>query len=75
MALGTQYITVPFHIIIQKGIGIISTVITSIVAGHKSVSVILCKLNNKKDIHVPFCAKYSANVLFNCVIIQLLTTP
>ena len=37
-------LTVPFHIIIQKGIGIISTVITSIVTGHKSVSVILCKL-------------------------------
>ena len=45
VALGTQYITVPFHIyIIQKGIGIISTVITSIVTGHKSVSVILWKL-------------------------------
>ena len=71
MALGTQYITVPFHIIIQKGIGIISTVITSIVTGHKSVSVILWKL---KYIHVPFCAKYSANVLFNCEKIQLLTT-
>ena len=36
--------SVPFHIIIQKGIVIISTVITSIVTGHKSVSVILWKL-------------------------------
>ena len=44
MALGTPYITVPFHIVIQKGIGIISTVITSIVTGHKGVSVILWKL-------------------------------
>ena len=44
VALGTQYITVPIHIIIQKGIGIISTVITSIVTGHKSVSMILWKL-------------------------------
>ena len=43
--LGTQYIILPFHIIFfQEGIGIWFTVITSIVTGHKSVSVILGKL-------------------------------
>ena len=43
VALGTQYITVPFHIF-RKALGVCFTVITSIVTGHKSVSVILWKL-------------------------------
>ena len=41
--LGTQYITVPFHIF-RKALGYILLLFPSIVTGHKSVSVIFWKL-------------------------------